>query len=84
MSRREPPLHERSEISASEAAALWGVSLRHVQRLCKSKDLPATKKLFKVWCIDLVALKERHPEEWERLATKHAAKISGKCIVCGR
>lgn len=77
-------LHERETLTVSETADLLGVSERAVQKACKRGDLPANRKMFRVWCIDLVALRERLPEQYEQLAKKHAAKIAGRCIYCGR
>ena len=78
------PLHELTELSVTETAKLLKMTERGVRKACERGDLPATRKLFRVWCIDLVALRERHPEQYEQLARKHAAKMAGKCIHCGR
>ena len=78
------PLHELTEMDAAEIAGLLNVSVRRIQQLCQKGDLPAERKLFKVWCIDLVALRERYPDEWDRLEKKHSAKIAGRCITCGK
>ena len=78
------PLHERTELSVAETADLLKMTPQGVRKACQRGDLPATRKFFRVWCIDLIALRERHPEQYEQLAKKHAAKIAGRCIYCGR
>lgn len=78
------PLHELTELSVTEAAELLEMTVQGVRKACVRGDLPARRKKIKVWCIDINALRERNQELYESLSTKHAAKIAGKCIYCGR
>lgn len=38
-------------MTAQEAAELWGISVRHVQRLCKENRIEGVLNINRVWLI---------------------------------
>lgn len=46
-----------SVMSIHDAAALWGISVRRVNRLCKDGRIPGAKKLPSLWIVPADATK---------------------------
>ena len=44
-------------MTAQEAAELWGISVRRVQRLCKEKRIEGVLNINRVWLIPKGAVK---------------------------